>query len=267
MLPLRKSCGPDSPSLRLAMDNMAHRNQWQARNADAEEIVARNLLRNERMLRPKDPETLSNNIQLADIYIGQRKWTSARQKIDHVMALAKEEYGPHHPVTLRSVNCLVSLLICQKHFSAAEKLQKETLEMLTSILGEEDPRTIASMAQLASIYSHNGQFKQAITLGEHVVNLQDQLAGTDHPDVVAGMNNLAFAYKVSGQRKKAIDLMEDAVARYTKIHGPSHPSTRDAADALQAWRHPTRPSQLGNEIAEYFVRHNSVIATRFYSRS
>ena len=168
------------------------------------------------------PDMLTGMINLASMYVNQRRWNEAERLQVQVLEATKRDLGEEHPDTLVSMANLASTYWNQGRWKEAEKLQVEVSETRMRDLGEEHPDTLTSMANLATTYSNQGRWKEAEQLQVHVSETRKRILGEEHPDTLTSMANLVSTYKNQGRWKEAEQLEVQVLeSRNSKIDLPN----------------------------------------------
>lgn len=194
----------------------------------------------------------------ADQFVRQRKSTEALTKLDQVLKLEREVYGPTHEKVIRRTEDIAILAEYFNDWERAKRALEEVLKIQSKQLGEahwktqDAQRAIRDLAQrksltaqerqqlrMANTMNHHvlqlnraGRYKQALALAHRVVNIRRQLLGEKHPTTISGMNNLAMLLDSQGEPKKALALLKKVLKLHEEVYGKQHPHYAETLNNL-----------------------------------
>ena len=116
----------------------------------AEALLERAVQIQQRVLGPRNPETLASKSTMAYLIAAEGRYAEAEKLARETFDLQRHVLGPEHPDTLRSMATLGASLVLQGRCAEGEKLARDTLAIDRRVLGSENPETLRSMSTLAS---------------------------------------------------------------------------------------------------------------------
>ncbi|ADO69323.1 Tetratricopeptide repeat family protein [Stigmatella aurantiaca DW4/3-1] len=157
------------------------------------------------------------------------KYSEARGRAGHALALREAVLGEMHPDVARSLKLIGDLHRLEGNFVRAGPLYQRALTIQEVSLGQSHPDVAASLNSLAVLYTDQGAYGQAEPLLQRALTIQEVSLGQSHPDVATSLNSLASLYFVQGLFDRAEPLYQRALAIREASLGESHP---DVAIAL-----------------------------------
>jgi eukaryotic-like serine/threonine-protein kinase len=173
----------------------------------------------------RDPKTLWEMRNLADLELNQGRWAEASPLLSQLLEIDRNTLGPRNPETRSVMYSLGAAYTRLGKFQQAEKLLAEALELSRSISGEMDDETLGLMRDLADSYSNEGKYQQAEPLFAKTLELQAQRFGPEYNDVLITKLFLSRLYDREGKFAQAEHTAADALHSSRRVMGESHPTT------------------------------------------
>jgi tetratricopeptide (TPR) repeat protein len=191
----------------------------------------------DRVLGPRQRNTLASQDNLAQAYQSAGRTVAAIALFEHTLGARERELGANHPETLQSRENLAGAYLEASRTADAIALFEQVLAARERRLGPGHPRTLTSRNDLAEAYVEASRTAEAIALFEQVLVARDRVLGPDHPHTLESRDNLAAAYRDVGQTAAAIALFHRTLAARERVLGPDHPRTLESRDnlALACW--------------------------------
>jgi|HubBroStandDraft_1064217.scaffolds.fasta_scaffold00898_7 serine/threonine protein kinase/Flp pilus assembly protein TadD len=186
----------------------------------------------QRVLGPKNPETLKTMNRIGYTAFLQGKYPEAESVLGKTLEIRRRVLGPGHPDTLSSMNYLGTVYWAQAKYAQAEALDSQTLEIQRRVLGPQHPNTLASMNNLALVYWAEGKRAQAEALETPTFEVRRRVLGPEHPDTLKSMNNLALVYWSEGKFAQAEALDTQTLEIRRRVLGPEHRDTLSSTTNL-----------------------------------
>jgi eukaryotic-like serine/threonine-protein kinase len=173
----------------------------------------------------RDPKTLWEMRNLADLELSQGRWAEAGPLLNQLLEIDRDTLGPRNPETRSVMYSLGTANTRLGKFPQAEKLLGEALELSRSISGEMDDETLGLMRDLADSYSNEGKYQQAEPLFAKTLELQARRFGPEYNDVLITKLFLARLYDREGKFEQSARTAADALNSSRRVLGESHPTT------------------------------------------
>src|SRR5580658_732721 len=186
----------------------------------------------QRVLGPKNPETLKTMNRIGYTAFLQGKYPEAESVLGKTLEIRRRVLGPGHPDTLSSMNYLGTVYWAQAKYAQAEALDSQTLEIQRRVLGPQHPNTLASMNNLALVYWAEGKRAQAEALETPTFEVRRRVLGPEQPDTLKSMNNLALVYWSEGKFAQAEALDTQTLEIRRRVLGPEHRDTLSSTTNL-----------------------------------
>lgn len=149
----RKLLGPEHVETLAAISNLAVTLRALKDTAGAENL--------EHSLKASSSENLPENLLFlhnrAAALHGEGKLAEARELMERVLQLRRNQLGAKHPETLLTMNNLGSIMITQGDFAAARSLLQEGLQLSREVLGPNHIQTWQAAGRLFLASVHEGQ--------------------------------------------------------------------------------------------------------------
>jgi serine/threonine protein kinase/tetratricopeptide (TPR) repeat protein len=194
--------------------------------ARAQELQQKALNIQQRVLGPKNPETLRSMSALAETIREQGHFTEAEKLQRQTLDTQRRVQGAEHPDTLTSMYNLSGILRGEGRYPEAEKLDRETLEIRRHVLGTDHPDTLKSMNGLELDLIPQKQYAEAETLARETLEIRRRVLGPEHPDTLNSMRDVAGALaSFEGRYAEAEKLERETLEITRRVLGPEHPKT------------------------------------------
>jgi eukaryotic-like serine/threonine-protein kinase len=194
--------------------------------ARAQELQQKALNTQQRVLGPKNPETLRSMSALAETIREQGHFTEAEKLQRQTLETQRRVQGAEHPDTLTSMYNLSGILRGEGRYPEAEKLDRETLEIRRHVLGTDHPDILKSMNGLELDLIPQKQYAEAETLARETLEIRRRVLGPEHPDTLNSMRDVAGALaSFEGRYAEAEKLERETLEITRRVLGPEHPKT------------------------------------------
>ncbi|KIL88188.1 kinesin light chain [Fusarium avenaceum] len=172
---------------------------------------------------PKDdPDHLTLQQELAEVYRSNGQTREAVRLLEHVLAVKQVIFPEERPSRLDSEYTLALAYHSDGQVSKAIDLLEDIVCIREKVLAEDHPDRLVSQHELAMAYQSNGQISEAIYLLEHIVGIREKLLAEGHADRLASQHELAMAYQSNGQISEAIYLLKHIVGIREKLLAEGH---------------------------------------------
>jgi tetratricopeptide (TPR) repeat protein len=121
------------------------------------------LARQEKVLGPEHPGTLTSMNNLALVLNGQGKYEEAEAMHRQTLARKEKLLGHEHPDTLGSVHCLAHLLSTTRRYNEALALYKRVCAGYQAVLGRDHPTTRACYQHYAKTLASEQQDQPSLS--------------------------------------------------------------------------------------------------------
>ena len=189
---------------------------------------------------------------------------STTERLERVLADARQALGDEHPQTLTAMLDLAEALWAQGRLIAARKLEEQVVAGRRSLLGEDHADTLKAIGKLAVTLAAQGDLARARRLQEEVVaGLRAQgmraqgmrVHGVETGrDTLRAINNLAGTLAAQGDLAGARELLQSVISAMVRQHGEQHPDTLAAMGNLAAvlWQEGERAEayELQRQVVE-----------------
>ena len=198
----------------------------------ARSLLERALAIQQRVLGPRNPETLRTTSLLAES-MGDEGHYAEEEKLARATAdMQRKVLGPDHPDTLKSIDTLASALDNEGRYPETEKLVRETFDARQRVLGPEHPDTLRSMNHLAATLMQEGHYAEAEKLERQTLEIRRRVLGLEHPDTLYSMTWLATILNYQHQYAQAEKLQRETIDVQRRVLGPEHQDTLRSMSAL-----------------------------------
>jgi len=194
--------------------------------ARAQELQQKALDIQQRVLGPKNPQTLKSMTALAQTLRKQGHFTEAETLQRQALDAQRRVLGPEHPDALDSMANLARVLFGQGRYAEAEKLDRETLAIRRRVLGSEHPDTLSSMEMLSlDLRAKDQETAEPEKLLRETLDIRRRVLGPDHPDTLNSVDKLVTVLVAEGHYDEAEKLARETLETRRRILGPEHPKT------------------------------------------
>jgi tetratricopeptide (TPR) repeat protein len=244
-----------------------------ARYAEAEPLLRRALVVNEKSLGPDHPTLASRLNNLANLLHDTNRLAEAERLYRRALKI-EESQGPDHPTLATRLNNLATLLNDTNRLTEAESLYRRALAIWEVCYGPDHPSVAIGLNNVAQVLDGNNRCVEAEPLFRRALKIDEASYGPDHPAVASRLNNLAALLHRTDRVAEAERLYRRALAIYEASYGPDHPTvaknlnnlagllqvTNRLAEAEQLYRRALAISEasLGPDHHEVAVRLNNL---------
>jgi len=203
--------------------------------AQQESLLERALAIDNRVLGPKNRETLSTQLSMARLDGVRGKYGDELQLLDRILPLQQRALGPDDPDTLLTIYNQGWALDGMGKQKDAVARYREALAAQQRVLGPEDQATLTTMDDLASTLDLEGRYEEAERMNRQALEGLQHTLGPDHPITLRSSANLAGVLVDEGHFAEAETLYRKVLAEQQRILGPTdHASLATAANLAQA---------------------------------
>ena len=225
----RKSLGPDSPLLAVALGSLADELSGQGKLAEAE-TTAREALILARKAPGIEPDQVAGTLNnLASALEGQGKLAEAEGLYREAVAIARKLPGDPGEELAADLNGLANTLRDEHKLPEAESTFREALAIIRKVQGPEDPRTALTLNNLALAVQDQGKLAEAEPILLEALLVTRKVSGEDHPDYAGFLSSFAGNLLEQGKVQQAEALFREAYEKERKALGVDNP---DLARAL-----------------------------------
>ena len=192
---------------------------------EAEKLLSSAMAVREKLLGPRNPETLKAHRLVLRCWDHLGRWKEARESLTALLDTERQVLGPDDPETITAVADLGTIYERLLKWDEAGKLYRESLERRRRVLGERHPDTIWALNNLASNLEDTNHLEESTRLFHEVTQARREILGVDHPDTLRAMTNEARLLGKTGHLPDAEKLVREALEGQTRVLGPEHPAT------------------------------------------
>ncbi len=197
----------------------------------AEPLLRRALEIRQRILGPRNPETLQSQQDLAAAVLAQSHYPEAEKLCRETMEARRQVLGPEHHDTVDSLVQLARTLGYESRYDEAEKLNREALEVARR-KWPRDSLTATALSLLADTLTHEGKYQEAEKAAREALEMDRQALGSDHPSVLRDMFNLGGILTQEAHYADAEEINKELIESARRVLGPQHPGTLVAMNTL-----------------------------------
>ncbi|MFZ1919895.1 MAG: serine/threonine-protein kinase [Terriglobales bacterium] len=197
----------------------------------AEPLLRRALEIRQRILGPRNPETLQSQQDLAAAVLAQSHYPEAEKLCREALETRRQVLGPEHHDTVDSMVQLARTLGYESRYDEAEKLNREALEVLRR-RWPQDRLTATALSLLADTLTHEGKYPEAENAARASLEMDRQALGSDHPSVLRDMFNLGGILTQEAHYADAEEINKELIESARRVLGPQHPGTLVAMNTL-----------------------------------
>jgi tetratricopeptide (TPR) repeat protein len=198
----------------------------------ARSLLERALAIQQRVLGPRNPETLRTTSLLAESLGDEGHYAEEEKLARETADTQRKVLGPDHSDTLKSIDTLASALDNEGRYPETEKLVRETLDARQRVLGPEHPDTLRSRNHLAATLMQEGHYAEAEKLERQTLEIRRRVLGLEHPDTLYSMTWLATILNYQHEYAKAEKLQRETIGIQHRVLGPEHQDTVRSMSAL-----------------------------------
>jgi len=234
---LSETIGEDDEKVAHCLNNLAAIYREQGEYVEAETIIKKAIIINERTPE-NNPHILAINYNvLALLYDAQGKHDKAEQLYKKAIEIDKKTLGEDHPNLAIRYNNLASLYDNQGKCDKAKPLYKKAIEIDEKALGPDHPGLATDYNNLAGLYYKQGKYDEAEELYKKVIKIFEKSLGKDHPNMATPYNNLAELYREHGKYEKAEPLYLKALEIWEKAFPAGHPNIKAVLENIAVLYH------------------------------
>ena len=219
----------------------------------AEPLLRRACETRQRILGPRNPDTLQSQQDLSIAMVSEGRYPEAEKLCRETMETRRRVLGPEHHDTIDSMVQLARTLGFESRYEEAEKLNRDALEVATRKWPQER-LTATALSLLADTLTHEGKYPDAEKAAREALAMDRKALGADHPSVLRDMFNLASILTEEQHFAEAEGMFAELIESARRILGPQHPSTLAAmgnrAMVLIAQKRLADAEKLYREIGE-----------------
>ncbi len=156
----------------------------------AEPLLRRACEIRQRILGPRNPDTLQSQQDLSVAVVAESHYPEAEKLCRETMETRRQVLGPEHHDTMDSMVQLARTLGFESRYDEAEKLNRDALEVATR-KWPQDRLTATALSLLADTLTHEGKYPEAEKAAREALEMDRKALGSDHPSVLRDMFNLA----------------------------------------------------------------------------
>jgi eukaryotic-like serine/threonine-protein kinase len=199
----------------------------------AEPLLRHALEIRQRILGPRNPDTLQSESDLAVVVLAESHLEQAEKLCRETMETRRQVLGPEHHDTVDSMVQLARTLGYESRYDEAEKLNREALEVARR-KWPQDRLTATALSLLADTLTHERKYPEAEKAAREALETDRRTLGSDHPSVLRDMFNLAAILSEEQHYADAEEMYKELVESARRVLGPQHPGTLAAMSTLAA---------------------------------
>jgi non-specific serine/threonine protein kinase/serine/threonine-protein kinase len=199
----------------------------------AEPLLRRALEIRQRILGPRNPDTLQSQNDLAVAVMAESHYPEAEKLFRETMETRRQVLGPEHQDTVDSTLQLARILGFESRYAEAEKLNRDALHVARR-KWPQDKLTATALSLLADTLTHEGNYPEAEKAAREALETDRKMLGSDHPSVLRDMFNLASILLVQQRYADAEAMYKELIESARRVLGPQHPGTLAAMGNLAA---------------------------------
>jgi len=197
----------------------------------AEPLLRRALEIRQRILGPRNPDTLQSQSDLAVAVLAESHYPEAEKLCRETMETRRQVLGPEHHDTVDSTLQLARILGFESRYDEAEKLNREALEVARR-KWPQDRLTATALSLLADTLTHEDKYPEAEKAAREALEMDRQALGSDHPSVLRDMFNLGGILTEEQHYADAEQIHKELIESARRVLGPQHPGTLVAMSTL-----------------------------------
>jgi len=228
----------DEPNLAAALNDLAYLLLTIGQFDQAEPLMRRALIIDERNLGPQHPNVSIRLNNLAQLLQATNRLAEAEPLMRRALAIDEQNFGPNHPNVSRNLNNLALLLNYANRLAEAEPLMRRALAIDEQNFGPDDSNVANRLKNLASLLQDTNRLAEAEPMIRRALAIDEHNSSPEHPEVAIDLNNLAQLLKATNRLTEAEALMRRARAIDELSFGSEHPNVardlNNLASLLQA---------------------------------
>jgi len=197
----------------------------------AEPLLRRAVEIRQRILGPRNPDTLQSQNDLALAVLAESHYPEAERLSRETMETRRQVLGIEHHDTVDSMVQLARILGFESRYDEAEKLNREALEIARR-KWPQDRLTATALSLLADTLTHEQKYPEAEKAVREALETDRRTLGSDHPSVLRDMFNLASILLDEQRYADAEAMYKELIESARRVLGPQHPGTLAAMGNL-----------------------------------
>ncbi len=199
--------------------------------SQAEPLLRRAWETRQRILGPRNPDTLQSQQDLSVAVLAQSHYPEAEKLCRETMETRRQVLGPEHHDTVDSTVQLARILGFESRYDEAEKLNRDALEVARR-KWPQDRLTATALSLLADTLTHERKYPEAEKAAREALEMDRRTLGSDHPSVLRDMFNLAGILTEEQHYADAEEMYKELIESARRVLGPQHPGTLVAKGTL-----------------------------------
>ena len=187
-----KITGRTRDKLADSMKDLGIRLHKMGNYGQAKEVLHRVYNEMQKVLGPKNHNTLMTASHLAECFYDDGEYTKAEEKARMVVEGFQKVLPPGNPDLLTSKIFLAKCLYVQVKYREVEQIQRDVLETQKKLLGFKDAGTRQSAKDLACTLKSLGKYAEAYEIVRQVHSVETELLGPEDPNTVRSAHYLEF---------------------------------------------------------------------------
>ncbi len=192
------------------------------RYAEAEQLFARELAVEERLLGPDHPDVAKCLNALAIVCAERGRYDEAQPLYQRALSIVERALGHDHPDMAKLLNNLGALLLDQGRFAEAKPLHDRAMAIYEPALGPDHLELARVLNNLAIVNMELGLVEKAQPQHERALSIRERALGPEHPDVAYSLDGLANILTNRGRFAEALPLYVRAIAIRERALGSDH---------------------------------------------
>ncbi len=202
-------------------------------SSKAEPLLRHALEIRQRILGPRNPDTLQSKSDLAVVMLAESHLEEAEKLCRETMETRRQVLGPEDHDTVDSMVQLARILGFESRYDEAERLNRDALE-LSRRKWPQDRLTATALSLLADTLTHQGKYPEAEKAAREALETDRRALGSDHPSVLRDMFNLAGILTEEQHYAEAEKVQRELIESARRVLGPQHPGTLVAMSTMAA---------------------------------
>ena len=219
----------------------------------AEPLLRRALEIRQRILGPRNPDTLQSQQDLSGAVLAESHYPEAEKLCRETMKTRRQVLGPEHHDTVDSMVQLARILGFESRYPEAEKLNRDALEVARR-KWPQDRLTATALSLLGDTLTHEEKYSEAEKVTREALEMDRRALGSDHPSVLRDMFNLAGILTEEQHYADAEEMFKQLIESARRVLGPQHPGTlatkSNLASLLRNERRYADAEKLEREVLE-----------------
>ena len=206
------------------------------RSVEAEAELRQVLGARDRMLDPKDLDTLDTRHKLAWAVGKVGDWTTAENQLRAVCDARARLLGLEHPDTLHTRCCLAWAVSQNGRLAEAEAEYRDLFAVRARVLGPNHADTWDTLHSLAEAFVLHGRYVDAERQLRDIIEARPRVLGPEYPETLDSRPHfwLASALRGQGRHGEADREFSLLLADQTRTLGADHPATNATREQLRS---------------------------------